>query len=639
MNSILQHVLLKTFILCALAAQTLYAQTSIEIGMGKKIIAYAAFQGTELIAYSTPEPQKGEKAGMYLMQGKLKNGPYEHIYIAAVSSPESADEEYGTPAQEYMVAQEKGKQYLFLGSYRFGPYDQAEIVKLTAERVVIVNRRAGKNYYEIHRITGGKSNLEQKSEVYPDQLGDIYVSDEMDVLLVLNDPTKELGGYFIYEGTKVGWFYNTMDFQGWLKTADGLQPVFAAVESIDHEMYEVTNNVYVGTRLIDKVVAVLYDFDFNEAHTDFVFKGFRAERDGARVYTSTKQIGPYERVSHLKIDSLNRVVFDCTADDQDFHYVDGKLTPISKEKKENYLWKKESPYSTDVVTAMEVDDEEMDVFLNGELFARMNQYDLVKSFWTRQHGIVMVDEVVSRTPDGEGMVLNLEATRLWINGKLQGEYEQVLDVQESPEGELFYVVQEKGKEELLVYLGEQRSDPLRRVYAVGREQGQFVAWGNEGKDAYYSAIGEGGSQVYRNGQSERTFPAILRFFFHEDLSTSAFVLIYSAECVLEADFTLITLDNAMYTHGLEEERQLEYESRYDALSQQRRCSAVVFRDVKYGPFGFIQNEQMSANGQAFAFQDFEDWKVIYNDHLYDGYLSGDVVLIYEEGTVQIHHLD
>ncbi|PHR28157.1 MAG: hypothetical protein COA38_12460, partial [Fluviicola sp.] len=317
----------------------------IKIGENKKIVAISESNSNMVIGFQDLQLHEEDKPSFFIIQGETSFGPFDNIQKRTI---ESNSQQNGSilKTTTYFTVTEKGKEYILYEKYKFGPFKSAQLLKANKDRIILVDYSEKGTYYEILSIEKDKPKLITRSDRYKDEVTGIYVSDNMDILMSFDDNSGNASHYFIYKGQKTNGFYHAVHFKGWMNSEnDVLAPVFYCVAPLDHETYDVTNDLYVGNRLIGRIVAVLYDFSFNNTNTDFVVKGYTASRDGASIYSANSVLGPYDAVNSLEIDSLNEVRFEYEKNEQQFLYENQISKPIPT--KEDYDWKNISPNGTD----------------------------------------------------------------------------------------------------------------------------------------------------------------------------------------------------------------------------------------------------------------------------------------------------
>jgi hypothetical protein len=610
-----------TFLLSSLGC---FSQQEINIGEGKKLVS--VFESNDELVFGIQDVEIGKdgEASFFILMGNTKLGPFDKVEERVVVNASGTEKS----SKSYFIANEGQDRFIVTDGQKFGPYFSPELLKVCDRGVAIVDYAMEGTFYEIFN-SKGKSIT--KSELYQDVLIAIHVSDEMDVLLGMDARDGEASHYFIYEGKKTEGFYHAVHFQGWIKTRkEGLQPVFYCVAPIDHEMYQVTNDVYIGNRLIDKIVAVLYDFSFNRNSTDFIFKGYTAVRDGARVYTLENSLGPYQSISNLTYDSSDNITFEFEEDDKPFIYDNGSIKKAKSSK--DYDWKNVTPYGADFVKSVSREDGQQDIYFNDRVILTGEEWNVDFITWTRKHGPVLLERLMKT--EGFGEVPN--GFRLSINGESTETYQSIIDFKESPNGEIAYIAY--NKDGFYVFRGEQTYGPYMTFYSIGKERENFLKWSPDGKDVYYSAILDRESHIFKNGVSLQSYPNVVSSYWNESTSTLVVVKINDNACLLESDFLTNPLDREPFNVDMDGAFEQELSERREYLSSAKNCNSILFNGKEYEGLRFVNNLKISTDGTHVSFKDLDDPMLISNNELLNGTMLNDKLIFYKDGIIHISQI-
>jgi hypothetical protein len=613
-----------------------FSQQVINIGENKKIVTVLESNAKLIIGFQDLQLHEKGKPSFFIASGETKLGPFDNIRKKNIQSTKRLVEL--SMDTSYVVVTEKGKEYVLYGKFKFGPYKSPELLKITQNRATIADFSEKGMHYEIFSLEGDTPKSITKSIKYKDNVTGIYVSDNMDVLMSFDNNSGDASHYFIYQGKKTEGFYHAVHFEGWMKTEnDGLTPVFSCVTPLDNEEYDVTDDLYVGNRLIGNLV-IFYDFSFNSTNTDFVVKGYTAAKDGARVYSANSVLGPYESVDELMYDSLDRIQFEFEQNGSQFLYDNGVSKPISK--KEEYDWKNVSPNGVDYVKCMTVEDTSY-YYFNDQLITTGKMWNFKFVTWTQKHGPVLFENIMKPAdpnpdPEGEPWYGEVPAGfRLIIDGKSTKIFESILDFKESATGEIAYIAFEDGG--FYVFRGDTKYGPYAMFYTIGKERENFLKW--DGDDLIYSAIFEGKSQVFKNGESKAYFPSIISFYWNQKLSSSAIVQIKDMKCFLESDLYSVSLDRDPIVEQLEEQFQAEFEARREELLTLNDCSSIHFNGKEFGGLTFVHDLKFSQDGSAISFMNMDNLNVIYKNELLNGTILNNRIVYYMNGNVVVSGLD
>src|SRR3989338_41650 len=618
-------------------SNSVFSQQVINVGENKKIVAVLESNTKMTIGFQDLLLHEKGKPSFFIVTGETKWGPFDDIQKKRIeSSSPPVDSLMDT---SYVTVTEKGKTYVLYGKFKFGQYKSPELIKITQNKAIIADYSEKGMYYEIFSLEGETPKSITKSTKYKDNVTGIYVSDNLDVLMSFDSNSGDASHYFIYEGKKTGGFYYAVHFQGWMHTEnDGLTPVFSCVAPLNDDTYDVTDDLYVGNRLIEKIVAILYDFSFNSTNTDFVVKAYTAAQDGARVFSSNSVLGPYDAVNDLVFDSLNRIKFEYEQNGNQFLYENQVSKPISK--KEEYDWKNISPNGVDYLKCVSVEDTSY-YYFNDQLIARGEMWNFKLVTWTQNHGPVLFESIMKPAepnpdPEGEEWYGEVPAGfRLIINGKSTKTFESILDFKESSKGEIAYIAYEN--DGFYVFRGDIKYGPYPMLYTIGKERDNFLKW--SGDDLIYSAISEGKSQVFINGESKVSYPSIISFYWNQALSSSAVVQIKDMKCFLESDFYSISLDRDPIIEQLEEQFQAEFMARRAELLTMSDCSSIHFMGKEYGGLTFVHDLKFSPDGSVISFMNMDSLNVIYKNELLNGTLFNNWIVYYLNGNIVVSGLD
>jgi hypothetical protein len=628
--------LLFTLLLVSVS-KTAFSQQLLNIGENKKIVAVLESNSKITIGFQDLQLQEKGKPSFFIATEETTLGPFDAIQKKNIAS--SSQSALLSMDTSYITVTEKGKKYLVYGKLKFGPYKSPELIKINQTRALIADYSEKGMYYEIFSLESNAPKSITKSPKYTDNVTGIYVSDNMDVLMAFEDNSKDAGHYFLYKGKKTDGFYYAVHFEGWMNTEnEGLTPVFSCVAPLNDDTYDVTNDLYVGNRLVEKIVAILYDFSFNSTNTDFVVKGYTASQDGARVYSSNSVLGPYETVNDLAFDSLDRILFEYEQNGGQFLYENSVSKPVSK--KDEYDWKNISPNGNDFVKCVSVEDTSY-YYFNDQLIASGEMWNFKMVTWTQKHGPVLFENIMrpaDPNPDPEGEKWYGEVSagfRLIINGKSTKIFESILDFKESSTGEIAYIAYEN--DGFYVFRGDVKYGPYQMFYTIGKERTNFLKW--SGDDLIYSAIAEGQSQVFVNGKSKAAYPSIISFYWNQAISSSVTVQIKNKKCFLESDFYSISLDRDPIIEQLEEQFQAEFQARREELQTIDDCSSIHFNEKEYGGLTFVHDLKFSQDGSTISFMDMDSLNVIYKNELLNGTLFNNRMVYYLNGNVVVLDLD
>lgn len=614
-----------------------FSQQAINIGENKKIVAVLELNTKLTIGFQDLQLLEKGKPSFFIATGETKLGPFDDIQTKNIN----VNNRRGGPLSDssYVVVTEKGKHYILCGKFKFGPYKYPELLKINQNRAIIADFSEKGMYYEIFSLESNTPESIIKSPKYTDNVTAIYVSDNMDVLMSFDNGSSEASQYFIYKGKKTDGFYHALHFEGWMNTEnDGLTPVFSCVAPLVDDIYDVTNDLYVGNRLVEKIVAVLYDFSFNNTKTDFVVKGYTASQDGARVYSSNEVLGPYNAVNNLVFDSLNRVQFEYEQNGSQFLYENHVSKPISK--KEEYDWKNIAPNGVDYLKCVSLEDTGY-YYFNDKLIASGDMWNIKLVTWTQNYGPVLFEEVMKPAepnPDPEGEKWHGEVPagfRLIINGESTKIFESILDFKESANGKIAYIAYENGG--FYVFRGDIKYGPYTAFYTIGKERENFLKW--DGDDLIYSAISEKKSQVFVNGKSMLSYQSIISFYWNQTFSSSAIVQIKDMKCFLESDFYSKSLDKEPFMEQLEEQFQTEFKARREELLTMNDCSSIHFNGKEYTGLTFVHDLKFSPDGSAISFMNMDNLSLIYNNELLNGIIYNNSIVYYKNGNIIVSGLD
>jgi hypothetical protein len=618
-------------------SNAVFSQQVLTIGDNKKIVTVLELNTKLTIGFQDLQLLEKGKPSFFIAAGETKSGPFDDIQKKTINA---ANRQVGpSPDTSYVIVTEKGKDYILYGRFRFGPYKSPELLKINQKRAVIADFSANGMYYEVFSLEGNTPKSIIKSTKYTDDVTGIYVSDNMDVLMSFDNSSSEASQYFIYKGKKTDGFYHAVHFEGWMTTEnDGLDPVFSCVAPLVDDTYDVTNDLYVGNRLVEKIVAVLYDFSFNNTNTDFVVKGYTASQDGARVYSSNSVLGPYDAVDNLLFDSLGRVQFEYEQDGSQFLYENNVSKPISK--KEDYDWKNIAPNGVDYLKCVSSGDTGK-YYFNDKLIASGDMWNIRLVTWTQHYGPVLFEEVMKPAepnpdPDGEkwhGEVI--AGFRLIVKGESTKTFESILDFKESSNGEIAYIAYEN--DGFYVFRGSIKYGPYSMVYTIGKERENFLKWDDD--DLIYSAISEGKSHVFVNGKSMLSYRSIISFYWNQTFSSSAIVQIKDEKCFLESDFYSKSLDREPFMEQLEEQFQDEFMARREELLAMTDCSSIHFMGKEYTGLTFVHGLKSSPDGSAISFMNMDSLNLIYKNELLNGTIYNNSVVYYKNGNIVVAGLD
>lgn len=624
-------------LLIVASSTTIFSQETINIGENKKLVAVVESNGKMSVGYQDLTLQANGKPSFFIATRDTKWGPFGDMQKNTIASTDLPLE--WSKDTTYLIVSEKGKKFILYGKYKFGPYDSPELIKIAQNKAIIADFSKKGMYYEILSLAGDIPKSITKGVKYKDHVTGIYVSDNMDVLMAFEGSSGDASHYFIYEEKKTGGFYYAVHFQGWLKTEnDGLTPVFYCVAPLDDEEYDVTEDLYVGNRLIGNLVAVLYDFSFNSENTDFVMKGYTAAKDGARVYSANSILGPYESVDGLMYDSLDRIQFDYEQNGNLFSFENGAPKPLPQ--KEEYVWKNVSPNGVDFVKCMSVEDTSY-YYFNDQLIASGDMWNFEFLTWTQKHGPVLFETAMKPAepnPDPEGEKWYGEVTagfRLIINGDTTKTFQSILDFKESAKGEIAYIAYDN--DGYYVFRGDLKYGPYAMVYTIGKERENFLKW--DGDDLIYSAIADRKSQVFKNGESKANFSSIISFYWNQNLASSAIVQIKDKKCFLESDFYSISLDRDPIVEQLEEQFQTEFAARREELLTLNDCVSIHFNGKEFGGLTFVHDLKFSQDGSVVSFMNMDNLNVIYKNELLNGTMINNRIVYYMNGNVVVSSLD
>lgn len=616
-------------------SHVVFSQELLNIGENKKIVAVLDV-GTKLtIGYQDVKLSEEGKPFYYVATPETTLGPFQTLLKKELAE---FTDEIGSSTTSYLIVSEKGKNYILYKNYKFGPYKSPELLKITENRAVIADFSTNGMYYEVLSLEGTTVKSITKSQKYKDVVTGIYVSDNMDVLMSFDKGSGEASQYFIYQGKRTDGFYHAVHFEGWMKAEkNGFTPVFSCVAPIVDDEYDVTNDLYVGNKLVEKIVAVLYDFSFNSSKTDFVVKGYTASQDGARVFSSNTVLGPYDAVDNLMFDSLDRIQFEYELDSSYFLYANtGSITIAKKEEVE---WTNVAPNGIDCVKCVASGDS-FNYYFNDTLIASGDVWNIQYLTWTKHYGPILFEQVMQPAepnpdPNGEEWYGEVVAGyRLNINGDSTKIYESILDFKESSNGEIAYIAYEN--DGYYVFRGEQKYGPYPSVYTIGKERENFIKW--DGDDLIYSAISEGKSHVFQNGEPVLTYPGIMSFYWNQSLESSAIVMIKDPKCFIESDFYSKPLDAEPFMEELEAQFHAEFEERRAELLTLNDCSAIYFMGIEFPGLTFVNELEFSPDGKYISFKNMDDLNLIYKNELLNGTIYNNKVIYYYNGNVVVKDL-
>lgn len=623
-------------ILALLISLSAFAQTSIEIGPEKQILDILITPSDTSITYQDLALVEKEKPSYFLISKGKKSGPYLNCEKYNFMNSQGEWEAY------LIVTTKKGQNILWKG-FEFEGFENPAINAANENYCAIIDDGKKGSFYEIFDLKSNGKSVE-KSKAFKERIMNVQVSPKGDVYVHLNSPREDAAHSFIYKDVRVDGYYN-FHFYEWLNV-DGVHiPFVNGIFPDDDAPAGTRNHIYLGGEMKMSLIAILYDMEFFSDLSDFVLKGYNGENDGARVYTMNKTYGPYDKVDNLTLEEDNDFTFDYESDGKWFSYRNstGAIEDIS-ETAEYYDWKSTAPNGIDFVKSVSGDDDITRYYYNDEMILEVDGIeDLQVVQWTSDNKPILLHNLlISADPDpyDEEIVYGWlpAGYRLYLKDHWSETYQNVVEVAESPTGELALAVKQEDK--FYVIRESKTYGPFDLMYTFGVERDAFLKWDESGEKISYYVISNGKSIVFENDRSMYEFNNIIRCYWNNSVENSIYTVITNMQCFVENDFYNVPLTNREFGNDMEEEmRSQEIADKYDVLNSIENGAYIRFGDIGFDGFCFIQDVELHEDKETISFKNLNDSYVIYNGELYTGSIESNVMIYVENETLKIQPLN